>query len=97
MDSGGTDVGREFSSGLEDGERRKMDVWEDFEGIFELEEVDKELLRAEFTDKTVIERERTSVEGSITWRWDHQLRVRRPITISQLQKAKAMSHHRTLM
>lgn len=26
MDSGGADVGREFSSGFEDGERRKMDV-----------------------------------------------------------------------
>lgn len=26
MDSGGTDVGREFSSGFEDGESRKMDL-----------------------------------------------------------------------
>jgi len=26
MDSGGADVGREFSSDFEDGERRKMDV-----------------------------------------------------------------------
>jgi len=37
MDSGGVDVGREFSSDFEDGEKRKMDVWEDFGGIVELE------------------------------------------------------------
>jgi hypothetical protein len=39
-----------------------MDVWEDFEGFVKLEEVERELLRAEFTNKTVIERERISVE-----------------------------------
>jgi hypothetical protein len=62
IDSGGAVVRREFSSGFEeDGERRKMDVWEDFEGIVELEEVDKELQRPEFTNKNVIE-ERMSVE-----------------------------------
>jgi hypothetical protein len=55
MDSDGADVGREFSSGFEDGgERRKMDVWEDFEGIVELDDVDDELFRAEFTNETII-------------------------------------------
>jgi hypothetical protein len=51
MDSGGADVGREFSSGFGDGERRKMDVCEDFEGIVELDEVDNEVLRAGFNFK----------------------------------------------
>jgi hypothetical protein len=46
MGSGAAGVGREFSSGFGDGERRKMDVCEDFEGIVELDEVDRELLRA---------------------------------------------------
>jgi len=47
MDSGGADEAREFSSGFGDGDRRKMDVCEDFEGIVELDEVDKELLGTE--------------------------------------------------
>jgi hypothetical protein len=71
IDSGGTDVGREFSSDFEDGgERRKMDVWEDFEGIDELEEVEEELFRA---NKTIIgKRKDICGGGSNTWGWDHQ-------------------------
>lgn len=64
MDSGGAGVGREFSSGFEDGGGiRKMDVWEDFEGIVELDEMDVEVFRAEFTNETIIGRER--YEGAL--------------------------------
>ena len=68
-----------------------MDVLEDFEGIVELEEVDKELLRAEFTSKTVIERGRISVEEGA------YLEMGSSTKGFFLEKTKSMSHYQVLM